>query len=289
MNGGDYTTILHGILFWLKVHGIKIIIALFLALLTIRLVRKLVARLVRKIISRDSFVSEEEEKRREDTIITILNKLIHIVVWFGFFFFLLQEVGVPIAPLLTGAGIVGMAVGFGAQSLVKDFITGIFIVTENQFRIGDVICVDGRCGVVEDMTLRITKIREIDGTIHYIPNSEIRIASNKSKDFSKVDIVVGVAYDTDIDHLEHVINTIGNELKESEEYGRFIIEAPRFLRIEEFGDSAIHVRILGTVYPKRQYLIEGEFKRRLKKKFEEEGIEIPYPIHTILLRRESEN
>lgn len=285
MNGNTYA-ILQDVLSWLKVHGIKIVVVFLLALLTVRIAGKLITRLVRKIISRDSFISEEEEKKREDTIINILVKLTHILVWFGFLFFLLQEVGIPIAPLLTGAGILGMAVGFGAQSLVRDFITGLFIVTENQFRIGDVVCIGGHCGVVEDMTLRITKIREMDGTIHYIPNSEIRIASNKSKDFSKVDLVIGVAYNTDIDKLEKVINEIGDSLKSDSEYGKFIIEAPQFLRIDEFGDSAINVRILGTVYPKKQYLIKGELNRRLKKRFEEEGIEIPYPIRTVLLHKE---
>ena len=177
-----------------------------------------------------------------------------------------------------------MAVGFGAQSLVRDFITGLFIVTENQFRIGDVVCIGDYCGVVEDMTLRITKLREMDGTIHYIPNSEIRVASNKSKDFSKIDIKIGVAYHTDIDHLEEVINSIGEEIKKHQEYGKFVIEVPHFLRIDEFGDSAIIVRIIGTVYPKKQYLIEGELNRIIKQRFEEEGIEIPYPTRTVVLQ-----
>ncbi len=285
MNEHTYT-IAQNVLSWTKVHGIKIIVVFFLALLTVRIAGKLITRLVRKVISRDSFISEEEEKKREDTIINILNKLTHILVWFGFLFFFLQEVGIPIAPLLTGAGIIGMAVGFGAQSLVRDFITGLFIVTENQFRIGDVVCIGGHCGVVEDMTLRITKIRELDGTIHFIPNSEIRIASNKSKDFSKVDITIGVGYGTDIDHLEQVINRVGDKLKEHPEFGMFIIEAPHFLHIEDFADSAINVRILGTVYPKKQYLIAGELKRQLKDAFEKEGIEIPYPIRTVFLHKE---
>ncbi len=271
---------------WTKTHGLRIVIVFVLAFLIIRVAGKLITRLVRKIISRDSFLSEEEEKKREDTIINILIKLTHIIVWFGFLFFLLQEVGIPIAPLLTGAGILGMAVGFGAQSLVKDFITGLFIVTENQFRIGDMVCIGEHCGVVEDVTLRITKIRELDGTIHFIPNSEIRIASNKSKDFSKVDITIGVGYGTDIDHLEQVINRVGDKLKEHPEFGMFIIEAPHFLHIEDFADSAITVRILGTVYPKKQYLIAGELKRQLKDAFEKEGIEIPYPIRTVFLHKE---
>ena len=269
---------------WLKVHGLRIAIVFILSIILIRVVNSLVARLVRKIISRDSFVSEEEEKKREDTIIKILHRLSHILIWFGFVFFLLQEFGIPIAPLLTGAGILGMAVGFGAQSLVRDFITGLFIVTENQFRIGDVVCIGDYCGVVEDMTLRITKLREMDGTIHYIPNSEIRVASNKSKDFSKIDIKIGVAYHTDIDHLEKVINSIGEEIKRHQEYGKFVIETPHFLRIDEFGDSAIIVRIIGTVYPKKQYLIEGELNRIIKQRFEEEGIEIPYPTRTVVLQ-----
>ncbi len=270
---------------FLREHGVPVLLISLVALIGIRFVDRIIERLVRKIISRHSFVSEEEEKKREDTIIVILRKLARILIWFGALFFILQEVGVPIAPLLTGAGIFGVAIGFGAQSLVKDFITGLFIITENQYRIGDVICVGEYCGVVEDMTLRITKLRNIDGTIHYIPNSEIRIASNKSKDFSMVDFKIGVSYDTDLEHLEEVINDVGDSLKEDPRFGIYILEAPHFLRIDDFGESAIIVHISGKVYPKRQYLIGGEMKRRLKHAFDEHGIVIPYPTRVVYQKK----
>ncbi len=274
------------LLSWAKNHGMRILLIFFSAYLIAKFSSSLIEKLVRKIISRDSFASAEEEKKREDTIITILRRLIHILIWFGVIFLVFEEIGVPVAPLLTGAGIFGVALGFGAQSLMKDFITGIFIITENQFRIGDYICIADKCGTVEDMTLRVTKIRELDGTIHYIPNSEIRVSSNKSKDYSMVNLKIGVSYGTDFDLLEKVINKVGEEMKNDPVFGDLILEEPRFLRIDDFADSSIVVHILGKVYPKKQYLVTGELRKRIKKAFDENGIEIPYPVRVIHLEKE---
>lgn len=266
---------------WVIAHGINVIGIIFLTWISLIFVNKFLAKAIRKTIPRGSFSSLSEEKKREDTLIKISHSFFGIIIWIMAALAVLTEFGVPIAPLITGAGILGVAIGFGSQSLVRDIITGLFIIAENQFRIGDVISVGEYAGVVEDMTLRVTKLRQLDGTIHYIPNGEIKVASNKSKDYSMVDLKINVGYDTKIDHLQVVIDNVGKKLAVDPEFSEFIIDAPYFLRINEFSDYAITVRILAKVLPKKQYLIAGELRKRLKRAFEAKDIEIPYPTRVI--------
>lgn len=267
---------------WLLLRGPVIFGILFVTWAMSHWMRVIILKIVQKVVQRHAYSSPAEEKKREDTLIKISHNFFKIFIWVAAFLGILHQFGVPVAPLITGAGILGVAVGFGSQSLIKDILNGLFIIVENQFRIGDFICIDGdHCGTVEDMTLRITKLRQIDGTIHYVPNGAIKIASNKSKDYSKVDLRIGVGYNTDFDKLESIINKVGQSLANHEEFGKHIIDAPRFLRIDNFLDSSISIHITGTVYPKMQYLINGEMRKRLKQMFDEKGIEIPYPTRVM--------
>ena len=274
-------SILNDSLLWLLNHGVEVILVVVVTWIISRFLNVIVTRVVRRLVPKASFALESEEKKREDTLISIIQGFFSIFIWIGALFFILDRLGIPVVPLLTGAGILGVAIGFGSQSLVRDVITGIFIIAENQFRIGDVIAVGSYIGTVEGMTLRVTKLRQIDGTIHYIPNGEIKVASNKSKDYSMVDLKVNVGYDTKIDHLEEVINEVGESLAKDPEFMDHIIEPPQFLRIDDLSDYAITARILGKVYPKQQYLIAGELRKRLKKVFEKHDIDIPYPTSVI--------
>lgn len=266
---------------WMINHGPKIIAIIILTWILLKFMNGILAKIIRKTIPRGSFSSAGEEEKRENTLIKISQNFFSILIWVVSIVAIMNEFGIPIAPLITGAGILGVAIGFGSQSLVKDVITGLFIIAENQYRIGDYICIGDYCGTVEDMTLRITKLRHRDGTIHYVPNSQIKIASNKSKDYSKVDFKISVGYDTDIDKLEEIINKVGQDLASEPAYSKFIIDAPKFLRIDNFGDYSINVHITGKVLPKKQYIVTGEMRRRIKKLFEQHGIEIPYPTRVI--------
>lgn len=278
---GTFDDIFNLISLWVEMHSIIILIILFGTWVLSKFMNTIIVRIVRRAIPRGSFVSEEEEKKREDTLIKISQNFFSIFIWVAAFFGVLHEVGVPIAPLVTSAGIVGVAIGFGSQSLVKDIITGLFIIAENQFRIGDFISIGAYSGTVEDMTLRVTKLRQMDGTIHYIPNGEIKVASNKSKDYSMVDFKIGVGYNTNLDKLETIINKVGETLAHDPKFGVFIIKPPHFLRVDDFLDYSISIHISGKVFPKKQYLINGEMRKRLKKIFDQEGIEIPYPTRVI--------
>jgi small conductance mechanosensitive channel len=190
---------------------------------------------------------------------------------------ILSEFEINIAPILAGLGIAGIAVGFGAQYLIRDIIAGVFILLENQYRVGDVAQVADMWGIVEEVHLRKTVLRDLDGAVHHVPNGEIRVASNYTRHFARVNLDVSVAYGTDLDQAIAVINRVGRELAEDENWTERIITPPQALRVNKLGDSGIDIKILGDVRPMEQWAIMGELRLRLKKAFDKEGIEIPWP------------
>jgi small conductance mechanosensitive channel len=199
-------------------------------------------------------------------------------------FFVLGAIGFDILPLLAGAGVVGITLAFGAQSLVKDFFASLFILGENQYRVGDVLQVNqGVAGLVERITLRMTVLRALDGKVHYVPNGSIEIATNLTMEFAQVDLNIGVAYDSDIDQVERIINKVGKAIYEDEKWQGVVLEPAQMLRVDSFDDSAITVKIVCKTAPIRQWEVKSEILRKVKKAFDKEGIEIPFPqrvIHT---------
>ncbi|MFC1865181.1 mechanosensitive ion channel family protein, partial [Chloroflexota bacterium] len=168
-------------------------------------------------------------------------------------------------------------IGFGAQSLVKDFVNGMFILLEDQYNVGDVINIAGIAGIVEEVNLRRTVLRDLEGVLHTIPNSEIKTSSNYTRDWARVKLDMPVAYGEDMDNVFAVINKVGKEMAEDEYFKTLIKTPPQALRVQNFGDSGIDVRILGDVRPQKQWEVTGELRKRLKKAFDDEGIEIPWP------------
>lgn len=272
---------------WLLDHGIKILIIAAGAWLLYKILARLIIRMIRLAVVADQNGSEEAEKKREDTLIRIFNGALKIILITLAILMILQEAGLKIGPILAGAGIAGVAVGFGGQYLIKDIITGLFIIIENQYRIGDVVNIDGTSGSVQDIGLRKTTLRDLDGTVHHIPHGTITLVSNLSKDFARVNLDIGVAYDTNFERLIEIINRTGDELAEDPEYKEFIISPPKFLRVNEFADSAIIVKILGETKPLKQWDIAGEYRKRLKIAFDREGIEIPFPQRVVHQIKES--
>jgi small-conductance mechanosensitive channel len=262
---------------WLLLHGVKIIIIGIAAYLLKKIVSRLIKKTVRISIKADETMSEEGDKKRKDTLIRIFNGALQIALLTIASLMILQEAGLEIAPLLAGAGIVGLALGFGGQYLIRDIITGLFIILENQYRIGDVINIDNTGGLVEDISLRMTTLRDMNGTVHHIPHGEIKRVSNLSKNFARVNLDIGIAYSSNLEHVINVINRTGNELAEDPLYKESIISPPRFLRVDEFSASAIIVKVLGDTKPLKQWEITGEFRKRIKIAFDKEGIEIPFP------------
>ncbi len=193
----------------------------------------------------------------------------------------LAEVGVNIGPLLAGAGVIGLAVGFGSQTLVKDLVTGVFILSEDQIAVGDVVTAGGHSGLVEALTIRTLRMRSLDGNVHIIPYSEVSAVENFTKDYSRYVFEVGVAYREDVDEVAEVLKAIGKEMQDDPTFGPKIIGPLEVLGLDLFGDNAVVLKARITTLPIEQWTVGREFNRRMKKKFDELGIEIPFPHRTI--------
>ena len=264
---------------WLVQHGIKILIILIIGVILWFLIRQLIPPLVNRTVEKSKGESKKGLEKRTNTLVGVLTGAGRIIIVVVVILMVLTEIGVPVGPMLAGFGIAGVAVGFGAQYLVRDLIAGIFILWENQYRVGDVATVGGVTGLVEDVTLRKTVLRDLDGIVHHVPNGEIKVASNYSRHFSRVNLDVPVSYGTDLDHAMDVINRVGEELAADENWRDRLITTPKALRINKFGDSGIDIKITCDVKPSEQWATMGELRLRLKKVFDAEGIEIPWP-HT---------
>jgi small conductance mechanosensitive channel len=261
---------------WLSNQGLTIAVVLLVAEICNHFLGKIIARAVDQILSRRHYPSEKDRDQRASTLKRLFGTTSRICIWTISVVVILVQLGVDLTAVIAGAGFFGLAFGIGAQSLIQDVIGGIFIIIENQYRVGDIVEINGQSGEVVDITMRITQLRDIDGNAHFIPNGEIKHAINKSIGFSKIHITLNVAFDTDIEKLEEVINKTGHELVAKPKFGKLIEEAPHFARISEFGESGLEIKIFGVVKPGEQWLVSGEYRKMLKTAFEKAGIEIPY-------------
>ena len=268
---------------WALDHGLTIGGIAIFVIIAIIAINVLVPRLVR-VTTRTRLAGkpQEEIEQRAETLTHVFTRTGATLLIVLGFFTALPELGVNIGPLLAGVGIAGIAVGFGAQSLVKDIISGMFILIDNQYGKGDVVEIAGKAGVVQDIGLRRTVLRDLDGIVHYVPNGEIVVSSNMTQEYSRVNLNVSVSYAEDLDYVMEVINEVGEELAADEDWKSVIISPPKSLRVDSFGESGIDIKILGDVQPIRQWEVMGELRRRLKRRFDEKGIEIPFP-HRVMV------
>lgn len=261
---------------WIQTSGLKIFLIIAVAFLFERFSSLIAARLVKSAMNPDKYASPREERLREKTVAGLVSAVIKIAVAAIALMVILSELDIDIGPLIAGAGVAGLAIGFGAQSLIKDFIAGVFIVLENQYRVGDIVKLNGVGGQVQKITTRITVLRDLDGNVHYFPNGSIETATNMSMEFAKINMDIGVSYSSDIDKVKTVVNQVGEDLSNDEEWSSYIIKAPYFARVKDFADSAILIKIFGKVQPAKQWAVEGELRKRLKKAFDKNDIEIPF-------------
>lgn len=268
---------------WLDEHAAAILIIFAVTIILHVVGKRLIGRAVRKMVALDSKLPTETviETKRQDTLIRIFRDLYVIVLWTVSIMMMLAEAGLSIGPLLAAAGVGGLALGFGGQYLIRDLITGAFIIIENQYRVGDIICVDPVYGEVEDITLRKTTLRDMDGVVHHIPHGEIKIVSNRSRSYSRVNLDIGIAYGADLEKTEEIVNRVGREMAEDPEWREAVREAPAFNRVEDLADSSVVIKITGETAPGEQLQVAGELRKRLKLAFDAEGIEIPFPQRVI--------
>jgi moderate conductance mechanosensitive channel len=266
---------------WLLSHGIKILFITIGTYILNRFLKHTIEKIVRTAVVSDKYLSKEAEEKREDTLIRIFTWSSRIIILFITTLMILQEFGIPIGPILAGAGIIGIAVGFGGQYFIKDIISGFFFILENQYRVGDVVNFDGTGGLVEDISLRMTTLRDLDGTVYHIPHGEIKKVANLSKDFARINLNIGIAYAANLDHVIKIVNKVGDELSQDPQWKEFIIKPPQFLRVDDFADSSIVIKILGETQPLKQWEVTGELRKRIKIAFDNEGIEIPFPQRVV--------
>ncbi len=239
--------------------------------------------LIRKAVASSSQEPIDAQNKRVDTLVKIVGTLLTTGLIFVGAFILLLIFEVNIMGLLAGLGALGVVVGLVGQSLFKDVLSGFFILIENQYRIGDVVTLGSVSGTVEDITLRITRLRDFNGDLHVVPNGSVDVITNKTFGWSNVNLNIAVSYDADITLVQKVIDEVGATLAEDEQWTEQVIEPIAFLRVDNFGESSVEVKALGRVEPGQQWAVAGEFRARLKKAFKKNSIEIPYPqrvMHT---------
>jgi small conductance mechanosensitive channel len=253
--------------------GVRVILTIVAVYIAVRVIQRLLGPAIRASISTQMVGQPAVEvQKRIDTLSHVAHRTLGVIGVLVVLITVLPEFGINVGALLAGAGIIGIAVGLGAQSLVKDVLSGLFILIENQYGKGDVVHVAGVGGLVEDVNLRRTLLRDQDGALHTVPNGAIAVASNLTRTWSRVNTVVRVSESEDLDRVFAAINRVGDELAKDPAWSDDIIAAPKTLGIEGFSDSGVEVRIVGDTQPNRQWDVTRELRLRLKKAFDTEGI-----------------
>jgi small conductance mechanosensitive channel len=250
-----------------------------LALAAYRVLRLFTRRLQREV-DEDDLVRKRQREQRAQTVASLLNNIGAIAISVVTILMIIGTF-MPIGPLLAGVGVLGLALSFGAQSLVKDLISGMFMLIEGQFAVGDVVRVKDTAGLVEKITLRTLVLRDLNGVVHIIPNGTIDTLSNLTKSWSRAVLEIGVAYKEDVDRVMDVMLDEAIQLGQDPEWAPLITEEPTVPGIERFDDSAVTIRVMFRTLPQRQWDVAREYRRRIKKRFDAEGIEIPFPHRTL--------
>ncbi len=284
---------------------LRTVVIFAIAWLVVRVVRKAIRRIVRDMVERGQERANGSRKRfsiastqsldpiraamRTETLGNVLRSLASLIVWTSAVFVAvasLQTIDINLGPLIAGAGVVGVALGFGSQSLVKDFLSGLFMLLEDQYGVGDIIDAGPATGVVEGITLRTTRLRDIEGVLWHVPNGEITRVGNLSQEWSRSLLDIPVSYATDIGEAIDVIKRTADRMWDDRDWRGLILEEPDVWGVEAFGDSAVVIRLVLKVVPAQQWAVSRELRMRLKAAFDDAGIEIPFPQQTVWMRTE---
>jgi small conductance mechanosensitive channel len=276
----DIDELLKGIWTWTLTSGIQLVIIIILAYAGLKVAKSVSTRFVKALSRRQEDI---EFQKRTETLGSVIRHILTVLILIVASMMALKELGIEIGPILAAAGIVGLAVGFGAQNLVQDVISGFFILLEDQIRVGDVVKVGETGGLVEKVNLRMTILRDLSGNVHYIRNGNIDIVTNMTKEYSRYVFEIGVAYREDVDHVIEVVRQIDEDLRGDPEFSADILEPIEILGLDQFADSAIIIKARYKTLPVQQWRVGREFNRRMKKKFDELNIEIPFPHMTVYM------
>ena len=298
---------------WFVAKPLKIVLIFVVASILSRLVRRSIRRLVDRIVTATAVDSDgnptppgrfaglraraveksqsraahnERRRQRAQALGMVLKSVASMAIYGMALLIAVAEFGVSLGPLVAGAGIIGVALGFGAQSLVRDFLSGIFMLVEDQYGVGDFVDVGEASGVVEEVTLRTTRLRDIEGTVWFVPNGEIRRVGNKSQQWARAVLDIEVAYDTDLDRAMEVMKVVADEVWQAGLEHAPVLEEPEVVGVHALGESAIHLRVMLKVEPGTQWSTAREMRKRIKVAFDEAHIEFPFPQLTVWLRNE---
>ncbi|CAN5898692.1 mechanosensitive ion channel family protein [soil metagenome] len=254
--------------------GVRIVGILFVAWLAIRVAQRSIRALRIRIATR---FDDREAVKRAETLGRVFRYIASVVISLIAGMLVLGELGVSVAPILGAAGVVGLAVGFGAQSLVKDYFNGFFLLLENQIRQGDVVKLGDHAGLVEEVTLRFVQMRDYDGNVHFVPNGTISAVVNMSRGFAQAVVDIGVGYGEDLDKVMDVMREVGREMRQDPVHVARILDDLDIAGVEKWADSSVVIRARFRVAPLEQWTVKRDYLRRLKRAFDERGIEIPFP------------
>lgn len=270
---------------WMMGSGVRLLIILILTVIALKMANVLANRLFKVVLKAKL---ETEMQKRAETLRSMVRYVLSTTVLAIALIMVLGEFGVKIGPILAAAGIVGVAIGFGAQHLVQDVISGFFILIEDQIRVGDVIRTAGKAGLVERVNLRMTVLRDLSGSVHYIRNGRIDVVTNMTKEFSYYVFEIGVAYRENVDEVTAVIREVDEELRQDSDFKDLILEPIEVLGLDRFADSAVIIKARVKTAPIKQWTVGREFNRRLKQKFDERNIEIPFPHMTLYMGQDKD-
>jgi small conductance mechanosensitive channel len=269
---------------WAMTSGLQILLVLVLMVVALKLINTIIEKFLR--LKRET--DDLELQKRGDTLRGIVRSTLAIIIFLMAGMMILEKLGIQIGPILAAAGVLGLAVGFGAQKLVEDVISGFFILLEDQIRVNDVVVISGTGGLVEKVNLRMVVLRDLAGNVHYIRNGSIGTVTNMTKEYSRYVFDIGVAYREDTDEVVEVIKKVDEEMRADSGFKDLILEPIEILGVDKFADSAVIIKARTKTKPVQQWAVGREFNRRLKKKFDELGIEIPFP-HTTLYMGQDKN
>ena len=262
---------------------LRILLILIVACVVLTVAKGILHRVEKRLIRRGEAAGEPltESAKRVDTLIRLIRQAVRLALWTTVGLVILQELEVEIGPILAGAGILGLAVGFGAQNLVRDVISGFFFILENQVRVGDVAVINGTGGLVEQINFRTIVLRDLAGAVHVFPNGTVTTLSNMTNEWSAYVFEIGVAYKESTDRVVDVLREVGAAMRADEIHGPLILEEPEIFGVDKFDDSAVVIKGRIKTRPIRQWMVGREFLRRVKYAFDEKGIEIPFPHRSI--------
>lgn len=259
---------------WLSLHAFNIVVILLFAWAVRKFGAELLSRFFHQTIRSDLYPTAADREKRITTLNSLVGAFMRIAVYVVAFIMIVGEIGIDTGPLLASAGVLGVALGFGAQNLIKDFVSGMFLIIENQYRVGDVVQLGDVSGTVEAITIRTTVLRDLDGNVHHVPNGAIQITTNKTMDFGRINEDIVVDLDTDIEELAVIINDVGKELSELPGFKHKVTDPPHFSTVRGFNFGGIVVKIQGKTTPSEKWAVRSELYKRLKLAFKKHKIEV---------------